>query len=75
MGMPPAPQFPSLDPAMLAQVGAPIAQMQQQDQMAFQQQQDMQLDAVLKALQSAPNPAAQSAMSEPGYPTAGQATP
>lgn len=73
MGPPPGPQFPSLDPSALAQAGAPIAQLQQQDQQALAQQQDQILDAVLEALKSQPNPAAQAAMSEPGYPTMQQA--
>lgn len=71
-GPPPGPQFPSLDPSMLAQAGAPIAAIQQQDQQALQQQQDMILSTVLQALKSQPNPAGQAAMSEPGYPTTQQ---
>jgi hypothetical protein len=69
MGPPPGPQFPSLDPSALAQMGAPIAALQQQDLQSLQQQQDMVLDAVLNALKAQPNPAAQAAMTEPGYPT------
>jgi hypothetical protein len=72
MGPPPGPQFPSLDPNAMAQMGAPIAAIQQQDQQALAQQQDQILSAVLEALKSQPNPAAQAAMTEPGYPTTQQ---
>lgn len=72
---PPQPQFPSLDPNALSQMGAPIAALQQQDQEALQQQQGMILDSVLQALKSQPNPAAQAALTEPGYPTTQQAQP
>jgi hypothetical protein len=73
MGPPPGPQFPSTDPNTLAQAGAPIAALQQQDQAALAQQQDAILAAVLEALKSQPNPAAQAAMTEPGYPSMPQA--
>lgn len=72
---PPQPQFPSLDPGALAQVGAPIAALQQQDQQALAAQQDQILSAVLEALKSQPNPAAQAAQTEPGYPTLQQNQP
>lgn len=67
--MAPAPQYPSLDPAALAQALAPVQAMRTQDEAAFQAQQDAAMASVLQMMRQMPNPAAQAAMVEPGAPT------
>lgn len=70
MGAPPAgmmgPQFPSLDPSLLAGALAPAAAMQQADVQSLQAQQDAAMASVLQMMRQMPNPAAQAAMTEPG---------
>lgn len=69
-GAPPPPMmgspFPSLDPSTMMQALAPVAALQQADKMRLQAQQDATVTTILDAMKSAPNPAAQAAMVEPG---------
>jgi hypothetical protein len=71
-GAPPAapagPQFPSLDPSLLAGALGPVAQLQAADLQALQQQQDQTVNGVLQMMKQMPNPAAQAATVEPGGP-------
>lgn len=64
------PQFPTTDPATVGGLLAPLEAAQQADQGALQQQQ-MQATvlALIDAMRNQPNPAAQAAATEPGYPT------
>jgi hypothetical protein len=65
-----APGFPTTDPSQVSGLLAPLEAAQAADQGALQQQQ-MQATvlALIDAMRNAPNPAAQAAVSEPGYPT------
>lgn len=64
------PGFPTTDPSQVAGLLAPLEAAQAADQGALQQQQ-MQATvlALIDAMRNAPNPTAQAAVTEPGYPT------
>lgn len=64
------PQFPTTDPSQVGQLLGPLQMAQDADQQALQQQQMQAATlALIDAMRNAPNPAAQAAVSEPGYPT------
>jgi hypothetical protein len=63
------PAFPSLDPAYMAQLAAPVAAQMAADQAQFQAAQQQVTGSVIDMLSAQPNPAAQAAMVEPGAPT------
>lgn len=72
LGGPPqgGPQFPSLDPGAVSQLMQPLDQQQQVDQQDFlAQQQQTALLSLIAGMKTQPNPAAQAAVTEPGYPT------
>jgi hypothetical protein len=63
-------QYPSTDPSSVAGLLAPLESAQAQDQQSLQgQQMEAAVLALIDAMKNQPNPAAQAAMTEPGYPT------
>lgn len=64
------PQFPTTDPSAVAGLLGPLGAAQAQDQQQLQgQQMQAAVLALIDAMGSAPNPAAEAAMTEPGYST------
>lgn len=63
-------QYPSTDPSAVSGLLAPLAAAQAQDQQQLQgQQMEASVLALIDLMKNQPNPAAQAAMTEPGYPT------
>lgn len=63
-------QYPTTDPSQVAGLLGPLQAAQAQDQQQLQgQQMQATVLALIDAMRNQPNPAAQAAVTEPGYPT------
>lgn len=69
-GAPQGPQFPTTDPAQVSGMLGGLQQAQSADQQQLQHEQmSAAVLALIDAMKNQPDPAAQAAVTEPGYPT------